>query len=65
LLLVGVHLDSIQNRELDLLAKAYTSLPLQLAASRIWLAEDTAAERKYWECEWGVTLATQIPRITH
>lgn len=37
--------DSIQDRELDILAKAYTSLPVQLAASRIWLQEDTAAER--------------------
>jgi hypothetical protein len=39
------NVDSIQDRELDILAKAYTSLPLQLAASRIWLQEDTAAER--------------------
>lgn len=30
------------------MAKAYTSLPIQLAASRIWLNEDTAAERKFF-----------------
>ncbi|KAF9999077.1 hypothetical protein BGZ65_005506 [Modicella reniformis] len=43
--LIAVLQDSIQDRELDVLAKAYTSLPVQLAASRIWLHEDTAAER--------------------
>ncbi|KAG0306977.1 COP9 signalosome complex subunit 8 [Dissophora globulifera] len=43
--LIALLQDSIQDRELDLLAKAYTSLPVQLAASRIWLAEDTAAEQ--------------------
>ncbi|KAF9425935.1 hypothetical protein BGZ94_007092 [Podila epigama] len=43
--LIAVLQDSIQDRELDLLAKAYTSLPVQLVASRIWLDEDSAAEQ--------------------
>ncbi|KAF9206506.1 COP9 signalosome complex subunit 8 [Haplosporangium sp. Z 27] len=43
--LVALLQDSIQERELNLLAKAYTSLPIQLAASRVWVGEDAAAEQ--------------------
>ncbi|KAF9360392.1 COP9 signalosome complex subunit 8 [Mortierella sp. AD094] len=43
--LVALLQDSIQERELNILAKAYTSLPVQLAASRVWVGEDAAAEQ--------------------
>ncbi|KAF9578812.1 hypothetical protein BGW38_005218, partial [Lunasporangiospora selenospora] len=42
--LIAVLQDSIQDRELDLLARAYSSLPLQMAASRISLEEGSTAE---------------------
>ncbi|KAG0000598.1 COP9 signalosome complex subunit 8 [Entomortierella chlamydospora] len=44
--------DSIQERELNILAKAYTSLPVQLAASRVWVEEDAAAEQLVATLGW-------------
>ncbi|KAF9133629.1 COP9 signalosome complex subunit 8 [Mortierella sp. 14UC] len=58
--LIPVLQDSIQNRELDLLAKAYTSLPVQLAASRIWLNEDTAAEQLAATRGWRYDASTGL-----
>ncbi|KAG0046856.1 COP9 signalosome complex subunit 8 [Gryganskiella cystojenkinii] len=58
--LIALLQDSIQDRELDLLAKAYTSLPLQLAASRIWLEEDTAAEQLVATRGWRFDSATGL-----
>ncbi|GJJ73384.1 COP9 signalosome complex subunit 8 [Entomortierella parvispora] len=58
--LIALLQDSIQNRELDLLAKAYTSLPLHLAASRIWLEEDTAAEQLVATRGWRFDAATGL-----
>ncbi|KAG0281657.1 hypothetical protein BGZ95_001016 [Linnemannia exigua] len=58
--LIAVLQDSIQNRELDLLAKAYTSLPVQLAASRIWLNEDTAAEQLVATRGWTYDASTRL-----
>ncbi|KAI1310552.1 hypothetical protein EDD11_003694 [Mortierella claussenii] len=58
--LIAVLQDSIQNRELDLLAKAYTSLPVQLAASRIWLEEDAAAAQLVATRGWRYDAATGL-----
>ncbi|KAF9089399.1 COP9 signalosome complex subunit 8 [Mortierella sp. GBA35] len=58
--LIAVLQDSIQNRELDLLAMAYTSLPVQLAASRIWLNEDTAAEQLVATRGWRYDASTGL-----
>ncbi|KAF9146874.1 hypothetical protein BGX30_005084 [Mortierella sp. GBA39] len=58
--LIAILQDSIQNRELDLLAKAYTSLPVQLAASRIWLNEDTAAEQLVATRGWRYDASTGL-----
>ncbi|KAF9953432.1 hypothetical protein BGZ72_005406 [Mortierella alpina] len=58
--LIALLQDSIQNRELDLLAKAYTSLPVQLAASRIWLEEDTAAEQLVATRGWRYDASTGL-----
>ncbi|KAI7818242.1 hypothetical protein BC939DRAFT_298729 [Gamsiella multidivaricata] len=58
--LIAVLQDSIQDRELDLLAKAYTSLPVQLAASRIWLEEDSAAEQLVATRGWRYDATTRL-----
>ncbi|KAF8936440.1 COP9 signalosome complex subunit 8 [Dissophora ornata] len=58
--LIALLQDSIQDRELDLLAKAYTSLPVQLAASRIWLEEDTAAEQLVATRGWRYDTSTGL-----
>ncbi|KAF9933047.1 COP9 signalosome complex subunit 8 [Linnemannia zychae] len=58
--LIPVLQDSIQNRELDLLAKAYKSLPVQLAASRIWLNEDNAAEQLVATRGWRYDASTGL-----
>ncbi|KAI8362506.1 COP9 signalosome [Mortierella sp. GBAus27b] len=58
--LIAVLQDSIQDRELDILAKAYTSLPVQLAASRIWLHEDTAAEQLVATRGWRYDASTGL-----
>ncbi|KAF9186753.1 hypothetical protein BGZ51_001778 [Haplosporangium sp. Z 767] len=58
--LVALLQDSIQDRELNLLAKAYTSLPVQLAASRIWLEEDTAAEQLVATRGWRYEASTGL-----
>ncbi|KAF9330328.1 COP9 signalosome complex subunit 8 [Linnemannia elongata] len=42
------------------LAKAYTSLPIQLAASRIWLNEDTAAEQLVATRGWRYDASTGL-----
>ncbi|KAF9336781.1 hypothetical protein BG006_007429 [Podila minutissima] len=58
--LIAVLQDSIQDRELDLLAKAYTSLPLHLAASRVSLEEDTVAEQLMATRGWRYDASTGL-----
>ncbi|KAF9112945.1 COP9 signalosome complex subunit 8 [Mortierella sp. AM989] len=58
--LVALLQDSIQERELNLLAKAYTSLPVQLAASRVWVGEDTAAEQLVASRGWRYEASTGL-----
>ncbi|KAF9918484.1 hypothetical protein BX616_008457 [Lobosporangium transversale] len=58
--LIALLQDSIQDRELDLLAKAYTSLPVQLAASRISLDENTAAEQLVATRGWRYDASTGL-----
>ncbi|KAF9435265.1 COP9 signalosome complex subunit 8 [Entomortierella beljakovae] len=59
LLVAGLQ-DSIQERELNLLAKAYTSLPLQLAASRVWAGEEAAAEQHVTARGWRYDASTGL-----